>query len=280
MQIVRSNNLANGTKTPPEWQSINWKKANRLVRNLRQRIFRATQAGNWKKVRSLQKLMLRSLANRQLAVRRVTQTNKGKYTPGVDKVVVKTAAARGRLVADLADYKVWQAKPTRRVYIPKASGNGKLRPLSIPVIQDRAIQAMVKQALEPSWEARFQSTSYGFRPGRGCHDAIERIFNVARRGKKRWILDADLRGAFDEISQEFLLKVIGPVPGRELIKQWLKAGYLDKIGTFHQTESGTPQGGVISPLLLNTVLHGMEAALNIKGARANGYSHNKRAVIR
>jgi RNA-directed DNA polymerase len=228
MQIA--NNLANGTKTPTDWSSINWKKANRLVRNLRQRIFRATQAGDFKRVRSLQKLMLRSQANRQVAVRRVTQLNKGKNTPGVDKVVVKTPAARGRLVDELAHYSLWKAKPTRRVYIAKA--NGKLRPLSIPVIMDRALQAMVKNALAPSWEARFESTSYGFRPGRSCQDAIERIFSVAVKGKKRWILDADLRGAFDAICQNFLLEAIGPVPGRELIRQWLKAGYLDNIGTF------------------------------------------------
>jgi RNA-directed DNA polymerase len=275
MQIV--NNFANGTKTPTDWQSINWKKANRLVRNLRQRIFRATQAGNWKKVRSLQKLMLRSLANRQVAVRRVTQINKGKNTPGVDKMVVKTAVARGRLLDDLAHYTLWKAKPTRRVYIAKT--NGKLRPLSIPVIMDRALQTMVKNALEPSWEGRFESTSYGFRPGRSCQDGIAKIFNVAAKGKKRWILDADIRGAFDEICQDFLLEAIGPTPGKELIRQWLKAGYLDKIGTFHQTESGTPQGGVISPLLLNIALHGMETALDIKWSEKE-YPHNKRAIIK
>lgn len=277
MQIA-TNNLANGTETPTAWHSIDWKKAYRQVRNLRQRIFRAQQQGNLKKVHSLQKLMLRSYSNRLISVRRVTQINAGKKTPGVDKVVVKTPAARGRLVDELANYSVWKAKPTRRIYIPKS--NGKLRPLSIPVITDRAIQSMVLNALEPSWECRFEASSYGFRPGRSCHDAIQKIYGLARPNKrKQWILDADLRGAFDNISQEFLLKVLGPVPGKELIKQWLKAGYLDKVGTFHQTESGTPQGGVVSPLLLNVTLHGMEAALGVK-YDYRGQLISKRAVVK
>jgi RNA-directed DNA polymerase len=114
----------------------------------------------------------------------------------------------------------------------------------MPVVFDRCLQAMVKNALEPSWEARFEGTSYGFRPGRSGHDAIEKIFVLARPNKtKKWVLDADIRGAFDHISHEYLLKAIGSVPGKELIKQWLKAGYVEH-GTFHATEQGTPQGGV------------------------------------
>jgi RNA-directed DNA polymerase len=233
-----------------DWNSVDWHKANRIVRNLRQRIFRAEQEGNLKKVRSLQKLMLRSQSNRLVSVRKVTQINAGKNTPGVDKVVVKTPAARSRLVEDMTNYQIWKAKPARRVYIPKA--NGQLRPLSIPVVKDRCIQAMVKNALEPVWEARFEATSYGFRPGRGGHDAIAKIFQTATPHKnKKWVLDADLKGAFDNICHNYLLQALKDFPALELIKQWLKAGYLDKIGTFYQTEKGTPQGGVISPLLLN-----------------------------
>jgi RNA-directed DNA polymerase len=221
-----------------------------------------------KKARSLQKLMLHSRSNILTSVRRVTQTNAGKNTPGVDKVVVKTPTARGKLVDDLSTYTLWQAKPVRRVYIPKA--NGKLRPLGIPIVKDRCLQAMVKNALEPFWEAKFESISYGFRPGRGCHDAIEKIYSLARPNKKKkWVVDADIKGAFDNISHEFLLKAINKVPGRELIKQWLKAGCMED-GLFQETEAGTPQGGVVSPLLANIALHGMEEALTVYGTLKNG----------
>jgi RNA-directed DNA polymerase len=268
---------ANGTEKQTDWNAVNWRKANRFVRNLRQRIFRAAHEGNLKKVRSLQKLMLKSYSNRLVSVRRVAQINAGKNTPGVDKLVIKTPAARGKLVDVLAHYTLWKAKPVRRVYIPKA--NGKLRPLGIPVVADRCIQAMVKNALEPAWEAKFEGTSYGFRPGRSCHDAIEKIYGLARPNKmKKWVLDADIKGAFDNISHAHLLKAIGPVPGRELIKQWLKAGYVEQE-VFQATEQGTPQGGVVSPLLANIALHGMEEALGVK-YDYRGQLIGTRAVVR
>src|SRR6266849_1520447 len=274
MQVT---SLANGTEKWTDWNAINWRKANRTVRNLRRRIFRATQESDQKKVRSLQKLMLKSYSNRLVSVRRVTQTNAGKNTPGVDKLVIKTPAARGRMVDLLAHYTLWKAKPVRRVYIPKA--NNKLRPLGIPVVMDRCLQAMVKNALEPAWEARFEGTSYGFRPGRSGHDAIEKIFGLARPNKtKKWVLDADIRGAFDHSSHDYLLKAIGPVPGKELIKQWLKAGYVEQE-VFHATEQGTPQGGVVSPLLANIALHGMEEAIGVK-YDYRGELIGKRAVVR
>ncbi|MEG4185622.1 group II intron reverse transcriptase/maturase [Microcoleus sp. Pol14D6] len=269
--------LANGTKGQTDWNAINWRKINRTVRNLRQRIFRATTERNYQKVRSLQKLMLRSYANILMSVRRVTQQNAGRNTPGIDKVVVKTPTTRGKLVDELSAFTLWRVKPARRVYIPKA--NGKQRPLGIPVVKDRCLQAMVKNALEPEWEAKFEGTSYGFRPGRSCHDAIEKIFGLARPNKrKKWVVDADIKGAFDNISHEFLLKAIGEVPGRELIKQWLKAGYMEQ-GVFHETDSGTPQGGVVSPLLANIALHGMEEAIGVK-YDSRGQSIGKRAIVR
>src|ERR671932_1645245 len=179
---------ANGTDRPTEWNSVNWRKANRQVRNLRQRIFRASQAGDWNKVRSLQKLMLHSYSNTLVSVRRVTQINQGRNTPGVDKLTVKTPEGRGRLVDHLMTFQPWKAKPAKRVYIPKA--NGKLRPLGIPTVIDRCLQARVKNALEPRWEARFEASSYGFRPGRSCHDAIEHCHTRLRTGKNcpndRW----------------------------------------------------------------------------------------------
>jgi len=263
-----------------DWQAIDWRKANRLVRNLRQRIFRASQQGDLKKVRSLQKLMLRSYSNTLVSVRRVTQTNHGKNTPGVDKLVVKTSSARGKLVDELMTYQPWRAKPVRRVYIPKgAKSNGKLRPLGIPTIIDRCLQAKVKNALEPYWEARFEGTSYGFRPGRGCHDAIAKIYLLTRPNKqKKWVVDADIKGAFDNIDHDYLLNTIGGFPARELVKQWLKTGYMEG-GVFHATEAGTPQGGIISPLLANIALHGMEEALDVK-YNNRGEIRGPRAVVR
>jgi RNA-directed DNA polymerase len=273
---VQSASLANVTEGT-DWNTVDWQRRFRTIRNLRQRIYRATQAGDWKRISSLQKLMLRSYANRLTSVRRVTQVNQGKRTPGVDKVLVKTPAARGRLADALANYQPWKAQPTRRVYIAKA--NGKQRPLGIPTMIDRSIQAMVKNALEPSWEARFEGSSYGFRPGRSTHDAVAKIYVLARPNKrKKWIVDADIQGAFDNINHDHLLATIGNFPAKGLVRQWLKAGYVNK-GVFHPTEAGTPQGGIISPLLANIALHGMEQAL---GVRFNGKGElcGPRAVVR
>jgi RNA-directed DNA polymerase len=272
-----SSGAANGPEGRTDWDAIDWRKADRLVRNLRHRIFRATQANDLRKVRSLQRLMLRSHSNILLSVRRVTQVNAGRHTPGVDKVVVKTPAARGALVDQLAGCQPWRALPVRRVYIPKA--NGKRRPLGIPVVFDRCLQALVKQALEPEWEARFEGSSYGFRPGRCCHDALAKVYLLAcPHRRKRWVLDADIQGAFDAIDHDFLLNALGKVPGRELVRQWLQAGVMED-GAFHATEAGTPQGGVISPLLLNIALHGMEAALGVRHDY-RGKLAGERALVR
>ncbi len=248
--------------TPCDWDSIEWDPVTTYVRKLRQAIFRATKDGDLSKVRTLQRIMLRSFENRALSVRRVTQINQGKKTAGVDRQLVTTPDAQWQLVEQLAKYELWKPMPARRVYIPKA--NGTQRPLGIPVVVDRAIQAMVKNALEPYWEAKFEDSSYGFRPGRGCHDAIERIFNLASaKGNRRWVLDADIKGAFDNIDHGKLLELIGNFPARDMIRAWLEAGYLED-GVFHDTDSGTPQGGVISPLLANIAFHGMEEALGVR----------------
>jgi RNA-directed DNA polymerase len=246
-----------------DWGSINWPPIEHEVRRLRQRIFTASQAGDLKKVRNLQKLMLRSRANTLVSVRRVTEHNVGRKTAGIDGEIVVTASAKAALAERVRHPVTVGAQPVKRVYIPKA--NGKQRPLGIPVIVDRVRQAQVVNALEPEWEARFEPKSYGFRPGRGCHDAIEAIYKVARgpNPSRRWVLDADLVAAFDRIDHDHLLSQLGTFPAREQVKRWLKAGVVDN-GRLAPTEEGTPQGGVVSPVLLNVALHGMEQAAGVR----------------
>jgi RNA-directed DNA polymerase len=245
---------------PASWESIGWRAHEEQVRRLRQRIFKAAQEGDWPTVRNLQKLMLRSWSNTLVSVRDVTQRNAGRITPGVDGVVALTARDRAQAAARAhQDSQSWNPLPVKRVYIPKA--NGKQRPLGIPVIMDRCHQARVRNALEPEWEARFEHRSYGFRPGRGCHDAIQALYTVLHgKCKRMWILDADLAAAFDRIDHGFLLAQLGSFPARDMIAGWLKAGVIEKGTGFAPTEEGTPQGGVISPLLLNVALHGLEGA--------------------
>jgi RNA-directed DNA polymerase len=211
--------------------------------------------------------MLRSHSNTLLNVERVTELNAGRATAGVDGEVALTAEARADLLHRVQHQaRTWRPLPVKRTYIPKPGARQKLRPLGIPVIFDRVLQARVKNALEPEWEARFEIRSYGFRPGRGCHDAIEAIFNTLRgRGAQRlWILDADLTAAFDRIDHSQLLAGLESFPARDAIRQWLKAGVFEPGNGFAPTEEGTPQGGVISPVLLNVALHGLEAAAGVR----------------
>ncbi|WP_232520056.1 group II intron reverse transcriptase/maturase [Actinosynnema pretiosum] len=268
---VTASRVANGPEDDfLDWDRIDFPAAEKSVRRLRRRIFTASQAGDLKKVRNLQKLMLRSRGNTVVSVRRVTQVNAGRRTAGVDGRVVAFDDQRAMLVWWVhRQVRPWRAKPVRRVYIPKA--NGKQRPLGIPVVVDRVLQARMVNALEPEWEARFEPRSYGFRPGRGCQDAVAQIFQSSR-GKnpsRRWILDADLAAAFDRVDHEHLLARLGNLPGRGLVRQWLKAGAVDR-GRFVPTGEGTPQGGVISPLLLNIALHGMEAAAGVRYRNLSG----------
>ncbi len=249
------------------WRQVDWRRAEREVRRLRQRIFTASKAGDLARVRRLQKLMLRSRSNTLVSVRRVTERNAGRLTAGVDGEVVLTDEAKEQLVSRVHDQAdVFNAMPVRRVFIPKPGG--KRRPLGIPVILDRVQQARVLNALEPEWEARFEPKSYGFRPGRGCHDAIEAIFQIAKGKNPRrlWVLDADLAGAFDRIGHDHILHQLGTFPARGMIRGWLKAGVVEN-GRLFRTEEGTPQGGVISPLLLNIALHGMETAAGARYRR-------------
>jgi len=218
----------------------------------------------------LQKLMLRSRSNALVSVRRVTERNAGRLTAGVDGEVALTPEAKMELVERVQrQAEPFHAMPVRRVYIPKPGGK-KRRALGIPVLLDRAHQARVVNALEPEWEARFESRSYGFRPGRGCHDAISAIYQAAKGAspRRRWVLDADLAAAFDRISHDHILSMLGTFPARGMVAQWLKAGVVEN-GRFAPTEEGTPQGGVVSPVLLNVALHGMEDAAGVHYRRAD-----------
>ena len=242
------------TKSMYGWSDINWRKLERDVHKLQKRIFQASNRGNVKLVRRLQKLLISSRSARLLAVRRVTQDNQGKKTAGVDGV--KSLSPKQRL--DLVDkFKLGtKASPTRRVWIPKP-GTTEERPLGIPTMNDRALQALVKLVLEPEWEARFEPNSYGFRPGRSCHDEIKAIFNTIK-SKSKFVLDADISKCFDRINHSQLLSKLNTFPTlRRQIRAWLKAGVMDGKKLF-PTNEGTPQGGVICPLLANIALHGLE----------------------
>jgi len=241
-------------KTTAEWNQINWRKLERRVYKLQKRIYKASQRGDVKTVRRLQKTLMKSWSARALAVRKVTQDNQGKKTAGVDGIKSLTPKQRLDLVINLKLGS--KVSPTRRVWIDKP-GKDEKRPLGIPTMKDRALQALVKLGLEPEWEAQFEPNSYGFRPGRSCHDAIDAIFTAINK-KPKYVLDADIAKCFDKINHEALLDKLNTFPTvRRQIRAWLKAGVMDNKQLF-QTSEGTPQGGVISPLLANIALHGME----------------------
>jgi RNA-directed DNA polymerase len=242
------------------WETIDWKVVEHQVFKLAKRIYRASLQGEVKLVRKLQKTMVSSYYGKLLAVRRVTQDNRGKSTAGIDGVKSLNPKERLELVDNLTlDGK---SKPTRRVWIPKP-GKKEKRPLGIPTITERAKQALLKMALEPEWEAKFEPNSYGFRPGRSCHDAISAIFACINK-KPKYVLDADISKCFDEIDHKALLKKLNTIPKfHRQIKAWLKSGVVDLSGLsevkgYNPTKSGTPQGGVLSPLLANIALHGLE----------------------
>lgn len=269
MDTVTSDAPASAPQPMDEWNTLPWTSIQKRVFKLQKRIYQASSRGNVKAVHRLQRLLMRSWSARCLAVRRVTQDNQGKRTAGVDGVKSLDPPQRRALAANLRpDTK---ASPTRRVWIPKP-GTTEKRPLGIPTMRDRAAQALVKLALEPEWEAKFEPNSYGFRPGRSCHDAAQAIW-IAISRKPKYVLDADIAKCFDRIDHAALLRKLATFPAlRRVIRGWLKAGVMDG-GTLFPTDEGTPQGGVISPLLANVALHGLETSIQAafpRSVRQNG----------
>jgi len=257
-----------------EWDAINWHELEYQVDRLQKRIFRATQDENWSKTKSLQKLFVRSRNAKLLAIRKVTQLNSGKLTPGIDNKLYITSEARMQLYQEI-NFINYQPRPVKRVYILKA--DGRRRPLGIPTILDRVVQTMVKMALEPAWEARFEPNSYGFRPGRRCQDAIQQIRVSAGRRKGSiefpWILDADITGCFDNINHEELLNKLSVF--KPIVLKWLKAGLVEN-GQFYKIKTGVPQGSIIGPLLANIALDGLERLLGIEDSRGRYIQPSKR----
>jgi len=246
----------------PDWQGINWSRVKRQVQRLQARIVKATQESRHGRAKALQWLLTHSHSGRVLAVKRVT-TNRGKHTPGVDNIVWKTPTAKTNAIASLKR-RGYKPLPLRRTYIPKK--NGKTRPLGIPTMKDRAMQALYLLALEPIAETTADGNSYGFRPWRSTADAAEQCFIcLAKRDSAQWVLETDIAGCFDAISHEWLIDNI-PVD-TSILRKWLKAGFVFNNKLF-PTESGTPQGGIISPVLANMTLDGLEKALATAFPRA------------
>ncbi len=244
------------------WGAIQWETHERKVERMQQRIYQEARGQQWGKVRDLQHLLARSLSTRLLAVKRVTEENAGRHTPGIDGRLWSRPADKVSLVETLSlrDYK---PSPVRTTFIPKRDGTR--RKLGIPTIRDRAMQCIVKMALEPEWEARFEPHSFGFRPRRSCLDAASNIYSslVSRKNGTReewWVLDADIKACFDNIDHAKLLAKLGNFRG--IVARWLKAGAISTVA-FETTTRGTPQGGVVSPLLANIALDGIERLFGI-----------------
>jgi RNA-directed DNA polymerase len=243
--------------------TVNWRNIDKHIMKLRRQIFLAKLRGQENELRRLQRKMINSRGNLLWSIRKVTSINRGKKTAGTDKQVYLTPERRLALFRRLEVINLleWTPSPVRRIDLPRPGKSP--RPLGIPNITDRVVQAVCKNALEPEWEALFEHGSYGFRPARSAHDAMARIWRVVSKKKRQWVLDADILGCFNNIAHEPLLSQITNFPAKCLVERWLKAGYF-KNDIFHPTELGTPQGGIISPLLANIALHGMEKVLNVR----------------
>ncbi|EFY9929971.1 group II intron reverse transcriptase/maturase [Shigella boydii] len=254
------------------WHTINWKRQYRTVRRLQTRIVKATQEKQWRRVKAQQRLLTRSFAAKALAVRRVTE-NSGRKTPGIDGKTWSTPAEKWNAINNLRR-NGYKPSPLKRVYIPKS--NGKLRPLGIPTMKDRAMQALYLLALEPVAETTADRNSYGFRPHRSCADAIEQVFNnLNRKTSATWVLEGDIKGCFDNISHKWLLEHI-PMDKR-ILRSWLNAGFMEK-GRLFTTDAGTPQGAPCSPVLANMCLDGLETILTNRFGRKGTAKASKSKV--
>jgi RNA-directed DNA polymerase len=248
------------------WHTINWESAYRIVCRLQARIVKAIQAGRWGKVKALQYLLTHSFSGKALAVRRVTE-NQGKGTPGVDQQTWDTPEKKATALQALQQ-RGYYPQPLRRVYIPK--NNGKMRPLGIPTMKDRAMQALYLQALDPIAETTADPNSYGFRKERSTADAIDQCHIVlSNRGGARWIFEGDIKSCFDRISHKWLMDHIPMC--KTILQKWLKAGFMEKH-VLHATEEGTPQGGICSPALANMTLDGLERKLRERYPKASALS--------
>jgi RNA-directed DNA polymerase len=255
------------------WDSVDWPAATKTVRRLQARIVKATREGRWNKVKALQRLLTHSRSGKLLAVKRVTESD-GKGTPGVDGEIWDTPAKKAD-AAHLLRRRGYQPRPLRRVYIPKS--DGRRRPLGIPTMRDRARQALYLLALDPVAETTGDKHSYGFRTGRSCADAVEQCFKAFKHRNPAWVLEGDIKGCFDNIDHDWLLRHV-PTDG-SVLRKWLKSGYLEG-SLFHDTVSGTPQGGVISPVLANLVLDGLEERLRLRFPRRGpGSTRGKAAQV-
>lgn len=243
------------------WDAIDWQKVNRQVKRLQMRIAKAVRERKYGRAQALQWILTRSLSAKLLAVKQVTQ-NKGGKTPGVDRTIWKSSHQKMQAAKSLRK-RGYHPKPLRRVYIPKK--NNKQRPLSIPTMKDRAMQALHLLALEPVYEMQADRNMYGFRPKRSTADAIEQTFrSLARKTAAQWILEGDIKSCFDCISHDWL--IANTPMDKSILKKWLQAGYIEKK-VFHPTQEGTPQGGIISPTLMNMTLNGLEQAVKSVVAR-------------